>query len=133
MGAGKGCEVDGLAMTVGVVNLVAVEVRHVIDVVLRTRGFAAGGVGTVIAVVGMEVVIYVAVEVIRAMKPGTSTDEDTTTKPLRAVVAVGARRGCADADCDLSLGLGSICCNAETGCGCGQGEKFEYLHLSHLS
>jgi hypothetical protein len=40
--------------------------------------------------VNIETVIYMAVKVCRAVKPRASTDEDTTGKPLRAVVAVGS-------------------------------------------
>jgi hypothetical protein len=49
-----------------------------------------------IAVFRVIIVIYVATEVIAAMKPWTGTDEDTTGKPFRTVVAGGSaaiRRG----------------------------------------
>jgi hypothetical protein len=41
-------------------------------------------------------VVYVAMEIIRAMKPWASADENTARKPFRPVVAVGRtaiRRG----------------------------------------
>jgi hypothetical protein len=69
---------------------------------------------------GMQTVIYVAVEVGRTMKPRASTDEDSTCKPFRAVVAVGSTairsdvivaigtiRGDSDVDTDLSLRSGN--------------------------
>jgi hypothetical protein len=40
--------------------------------------------------VNIETVIYMAVKVCTAVKPRASTDEDTTVKPFRAVVAVGS-------------------------------------------
>jgi len=49
-----------------------------------------------IAVFRVIIVIDVATEVIAAMKPWTGTDEDTTGKPFRTVVAGGSaaiRRG----------------------------------------
>jgi hypothetical protein len=77
---------------------------------------------TMVAMVGMEVIVYVAAEVGGAMKPWAGTDEDAAGEPLGAVVAVGsalvgrgfivsigAGRGCSDVDADLSFRLGSIC------------------------
>jgi hypothetical protein len=52
--------------------------------------FAACRHGTVIAVVGVEVVIDMAVEVSGAMKPWAGTDEGSTGEPLGAIVAVGS-------------------------------------------
>jgi hypothetical protein len=49
-----------------------------------------------IAVFRVIIVIYVATEVIAAMKPRTGANEDTTGKPFRTVVAGGSaaiRRG----------------------------------------
>jgi len=131
-------------VAVSVTHLVAVEVFHVFGMKVGARRFATGGVWAVIAVLGMEVVIYVAVEVIRAMKPGTSTDEDTTTKPLRAVVAVGsavvgwgfvvavrAHRSRADVDADLSLRFRCRDCKTESShCSCCK--KLESVHVSPL-
>jgi hypothetical protein len=70
--------------------------------------------------VNIEMVIYMAVKVSRAVKPRASTDEDTTVKPFRAVVALGstgvrskvivAVRACgfgSDIDADLSIRFGS--------------------------
>jgi hypothetical protein len=38
----------------------------------------------------METVIYMALEIVWAMKPLASADEDAACKPFRAVVAVGS-------------------------------------------
>ncbi len=72
--------------------------------------------------VRMETVIYMASEVVRAMKPRAGANEDAARKPFRAVVAVGGAvvRGivivtvrtsrCGSdvhADADLSLCFGS--------------------------
>src|ERR1700679_2412701 len=74
-----------------------------------------------IAVLWMEVVIYMALEVGRAVKPRASANEDTSCKPFRAVVTVGSAavgscvivtvrtfRGHANLDVDLGLCFGSI-------------------------
>jgi hypothetical protein len=73
-----------------------------------------------IAVFGVITVIHVATEVIVAMKPRTGTDEDTTGKPFRTVVAgwsttirrgiivpIRTCRGYSDVNADLSLYVGS--------------------------
>jgi hypothetical protein len=73
-----------------------------------------------IAVFRMVIIIYVATEVIAAMKPRTGADEDTTGKPFRTVVAGGSAAirssvivpirtfwGGSDVDADLSLYFGS--------------------------
>ena len=41
-----------------------------------------------IAASGIEMVVYVAVEVVTAMKPRTGANEHATRKPFRAVIAV---------------------------------------------
>jgi hypothetical protein len=80
-----------------------------------------------ITTVDIETVIYMAVKVIRAVKPRASTDEDTAGEPFRTVVAVGstgvrsevvvAVRACGfgtEVDVNLSLCFGSgrreACC-----------------------
>jgi hypothetical protein len=75
---------------------------------------------TAVPVVDMIVGIDMTVEVGRAVKPWTRTDEDATGKPLGAIVAigrtpvrssfivsVGAVGGDSDVDADLGLGFGS--------------------------
>src|ERR1035441_5124126 len=77
----------------------------------------------VIAVLRIEGIVYVALEVAGAMKPRSNADEYAAIEPFRAVVAVGnaviggviviavgAIRGNADFDRDLSLCFGSRCC-----------------------
>jgi hypothetical protein len=67
----------------------------------------------------METVIYVALEVARAMKPRASANEDVPAKPFRTVVArrgtairsdvivaIGTFRGYSDVDADLSHRFG---------------------------
>ena len=50
--------------------------------IVRQRAF--------VTTVNIETVIYMAAKVCRAVKPRASTDEGTTDKPFRAVVAVGS-------------------------------------------
>ncbi len=102
----------------------AVSVMHFVSVKVRRRVFPTG-FGAIpnmrdrspVAVIGMEVVVYMAVEVSGTVKPWASTDEDTAGEPLRTVisvggaaigwgfiVAVGAVGGDSDVDVYLSLG-----------------------------
>jgi len=76
-----------------------------------------------VAVVGMEVIIYVAVEVGGSVKPWTRTDKSAAAKPLRTVVPVrsasvrssfvitiGAIGSYSDIDANLGLcGFGRCC------------------------
>ena len=75
----------------------------------------------------METVIYMARELLGAMKPRASANEDASGEPFRAVVACGstiirsdvivtvrAVRGNADLDADLRLCVGWGSCEAET-------------------
>jgi hypothetical protein len=64
---------------------------HGLAVKLRTmfrRTFATGGHRAVVALPIIQVVIYVAVEVIRAMVPRTRADEYAIGEPLRAIIAI---------------------------------------------
>jgi hypothetical protein len=83
---------------------------------------------TVVSMVRMKVVVYVATEVGWTVKPGAGTDEDSAGKPLRTVVSVwraavrrgfvisiGAGRGDADIHADLSICFRSIRYEAQTG------------------
>jgi hypothetical protein len=94
-----------------------------------------------VAVLGTVVVIYMALEVGRAVKPWASSNEDAAGKPVGAVVAiwsaavgsgfivtVGTLRGDADIDADLSVCFGSISSEAETGDG-GQSKELEAIHI----
>jgi hypothetical protein len=107
-------------VTASVAHFVSFEVLNLIETPSRVGFLATGWPGAVIAVLGMEMVIYVAVEAGRTMKPRASADEDATGKPLWAVVAVGSAfvrrsvivavgtfRRNADIDLYLSLCFGS--------------------------
>jgi hypothetical protein len=86
---------------------------------LWSGSFATGWHRAFVTVIRMEMVIYMAAKVGGAVKPWAGTNEDTTSKPFRAivavgstvigryiVVAVGAFRGYSDVDRDLGLGFG---------------------------
>ena len=107
-------------MTAAIAHFVAFEVLNLIEMLIGIGLLATGWPGAVIAVLWMEMVIHVAVEAGRAMKPWASTNEDATDKPLRAVIAVGGAivgrdvivavgtyRLNADVDLYLSLRFGS--------------------------
>jgi hypothetical protein len=90
----------------------------------------------VVAVVDVEAVIYIAVEVMRAVEPGAGSDEDAAVEPFRSVIAVGGafvrrivivpvgtyRRG-SDLDRDLCVRTGGA--NEEqSACHCQQTNIF---------
>jgi hypothetical protein len=98
---------------------VAVEVIHMVDIVVGVCMLAVFGIMAVVAMVRIEVIIHMAVKVAGAMKPWASPDEDSTTEPLRTIVsiggalvggiviiAVGTGRGYSNAEADLGLGPG---------------------------
>jgi hypothetical protein len=128
-------------MTASIAHFVALEVFDLIEMLIRIGFLTTGWPWAVIAVFWMEVVIYVAVEALWAVKPGSHTDEDATRKPLRAVVAVGGAvvgrdvivaigtlRRNPDFDGYLSLGLGSG--YRETDCRNGSERKqFKSVHF----
>jgi hypothetical protein len=75
---------------------------------------------TFVAVIRMEVIVYVTVKVGWTMKPRTSADEDAASKPFwpvisvggagigwDVVVAIGTGRGYPDTDGNLGVGFGS--------------------------
>lgn len=70
----------------------AVAVAHLVSVEFGMRMF--NGMfstlrhGSVVAVLDVVVIIYVSVKVRRTVEPWTGTDENTTGKPLRPVIAV---------------------------------------------
>ena len=105
-----------------------------------TRPVAITRVFPAVAVIRMEVIVYMSAEVVTAMKPRSCTDEDTAAKPFGTVVAIGSAairsdiviaigtsRCYTDINADLGLCSGSTCCNAETSDG-GQSEKFYSAH-----
>jgi hypothetical protein len=137
--------VSAVDVAVSVTHLVTVKVFIVIDVVLGSRGLATCGIWSVIAMLRMVVIIYMAVEVIWTMEPRASNDKDAPAiKPLRAiiavgstvigrnvVVAIGAYRSRADVDADLSLRVRCGDRNPESShCSCGK--KLESVHGSPL-
>jgi hypothetical protein len=77
-------------MAVSVAHFVALEAVSVIDAIFGAGFLAAGRIGAVVTVFGMEVVIDVALEVIGTMKPLTGSDEDTAVEPLWPVIAIGS-------------------------------------------
>jgi hypothetical protein len=128
---------DGIVLTVRVktsptrlffaLNRVATSIPHfvsfevrTVDTLCRLSFFARFWQWALIAVFRMETVIYVALELISAMKPRAGTNEDIPGKPFWTVVArggaairsdvivtIGTIRGYSDADADLSLRFGS--------------------------
>jgi hypothetical protein len=102
---------------------------------------------TMVAVMWIEVVINIAVEVVGAVEPWAGSDEDTAAKPLGAVlpvwsavvrgvveVAIRTSRRCSDIDRDLGW---CKAWDAQQGCnGDWNGKKFPIVHnflLEHVS
>jgi hypothetical protein len=126
-------------VTMPIPHFVAVEVLWS-AVKIRTGFLASGGHRAMISMIGMEVVIDMATEVSGAVKPWAGADEDSSGKPLRAIVAVRsaavgstivvairAVRGYADFNGNLGLRSGSTCRKAKTG-GCSQCNNFQSTH-----
>jgi hypothetical protein len=131
--------VSFMAAAVAVTHLVSVEVLGG-TVPCVTWPVAIMGEFAAVAVVRMIVVVNIAVEVLRTVKPWAGPDKDAVSEPLGAVVpigsaliwrdivvTVGTNRGNTDADADLSLCSGSTRCNAESGDG-DQKNKFYFMH-----
>jgi len=51
---------------------------------------AARGERTMVAVMRVEAIVYVAVKAMRAVEPGTGSEEDAADKPVGTIVAVGS-------------------------------------------
>jgi len=94
---------------------------------LRSSSFATMRIFASVAVLGLEVIVYMTSKVLWAMKPGTGADEDATAEPLRTVVSVRSTvigrdgvvairtyRSYTDFDANLSFCSGNTYCNAET-------------------
>jgi hypothetical protein len=103
-------------VTASIPHFVAFEVFDLIEMLIRIGPLTTGWPGSVVAVLGMEVVIYVAMEACGTMKPGASANEEATGKPFWAVVAVrgavvgrnvivAVRAFGRDSDVDLYLSL----------------------------
>jgi len=117
-------------VTAPIPHFIAFEVVNLIEMLVGIGSFTASGLGAVIAMFGMEMVIYVAVEACGTMKPRAGANEEAAGKPLWTVVAVGgtvvrsnvivavrAFRRDADVDLYLSLRFGSGYREADCGDG----------------
>lgn len=76
-------------VTASIAHFVPFEVSNLVETLSRLGFIATVWLWAVVAVLGMETVIYMAAEAFRTMKPGTNANEDAPVKPLRTVVAVG--------------------------------------------
>jgi hypothetical protein len=76
-------------VTASVTHFIALEVLNLIEMLVGIGFLTASWPGAAIAMFGMEMIIYVAVETCRAVKPRAGANEYATGKPLRTVVAVG--------------------------------------------
>src|SRR3984885_6406736 len=116
---------NGMAVTI--THFIGFEVFNLIEMVVRIGSLTTGRPGAGVAVLRMEVIVYVAAEAFRTMEPRARADEDAAGKPLRAVVAVGGAlvgrciiiaigtyRRNSDIDCYLSLRF--RCAYRETHC-----------------
>jgi len=101
-----------------ITHFISFEVGNLVDGLRRLRLIARVWRGAFIPVFGMKMVVDVALEVVRAMKPRAGANEDTARKPFRAVVSigsaairssvivtVGAVGGGSNVNCDADLGL----------------------------
>ncbi len=99
-----------------IAHFVSFEVGNLIHPISRLGFLARLRHRAFIAVFGMKTVVYTTLKMIGAVKPRTSSNEDTASKPLRTVVTVGgaairsgvivtigAYWGRSDFDSDLSL------------------------------
>jgi hypothetical protein len=105
-----------------ITHFISFEVGNLTDWLRGFRLIPRVWYGAFVAVVGVVTVVYVALEVVRAMKPRPSANEDAASKPFRAVIAVrsAAIRSCLivtvgavgggsniDRDADLAFRFGS--------------------------
>ncbi len=77
-------------MPASITHFISFEVGHLIEAICRFRLLSNPRRWTLIAALRIEAVIYMASEVVSAMKPGASTYKDTTRKPFLPIVAVGS-------------------------------------------
>ena len=70
-------------MPVGIMHCLAVELRPVIRRVLAARGHRS-----VVPLPVIQMMIYMAIEVVRAVEPRSSADEHAARNPFRAVISV---------------------------------------------
>jgi hypothetical protein len=94
---------------------VAAPITHLVSVEVIEGPVTMLGNWTAVAVMWVEAVVHVPLEVVRAMEPGAGSDKDTAAEPLRPVVpvrgaairgvvevTVWAGRRHSDIDCDSS-------------------------------
>jgi hypothetical protein len=99
---------------------------------------------TMVSMIGMEVVIYMPVEVSRSMKPRACPDEDTTPEPLRSIIAVrstGIRGNIiiavrtywsrSDVNTDLSISIRRVRRDTDSANNC-QRKMFKSVHNSPM-
>jgi hypothetical protein len=72
-----------------IAHFVSFEVVNLIETLSRLGLIATGWPWTVIAVLRMEMVIYVAMEAGWSVKPRARPNEDAACKPFRAIVPIG--------------------------------------------
>ena len=127
-------------VSVSVVHFIALEVRNLVEVICGVGLVAFIWGWALIAMLWFEAVVYMAMEVIGTVKPRAGADEDATSEPLRAViairsagvwcvivVAIWALRRYANVDGDLGSSL--WCCRGETKRGnCCRDENAEFFH-----
>ena len=99
------------------------------------------GVRAVISVTGVEVIVHVAMEIMRTMEPGPRPDKHSAGEPFRPVIAVRgaavgrgfvvAVRACgsyADAYADLGVGWGRGCYEETQTGNSGESKDFQTSH-----
>ena len=99
-------------MAAPVPNFISFEVVNLIEM-FRLLGFLTTlRLWAGIAVFGMKTIVYMTPEVVRAMKPLASANENAACKPFRAVVAVGSTIIWSD----VIVAVGTIWCNSNLHC-----------------
>jgi hypothetical protein len=131
-------------VAVPVMRLIAFEVLGFLRMFVWFRLFAAVWHRAFVAVLLVVVVVDMTMKILRTVKPRTSSDENTSDKPLGAVVAVrstrirwivviaiGAIWSYSDVDTNLRLCSERICGEAESR-NSDQRKAFEYIHIDSL-
>jgi hypothetical protein len=128
-------------MSAPIAHFVSLEVGNLVETLAGFGMVTASGPWTMVAVVGMEAVVYVAMEAFSTVEPRASTNEYAATKPLGAIVAVGSAvvgwdvvvavgTFGRDSDVDADLGLRFGCRDDEANCDeRSQGKKFQSSHF----
>ncbi len=78
-------------MAAAVARFICLEVAHMARAFPGCWFLTAGRQAALVAVMRIEMVVYVAAKISRAMEPGTGTDKDAVHKPFRAYAAPGLR------------------------------------------